>query len=477
MSRKGKREHARRSHNAIHSKTAEPPQARNRQPPMALSLHHVDLDPLQHKPAPRRYAWTVFAIVFALMVVDYVDRQVVVSMFPHLKSHWSLSDAKLGALVSIVSITVALGTVPLSLLADRWSRVKSIFLMALVWSAATITCAYATSYEQLLGARAVVGLGEAAYGSAGAALLATLFPVRMRSTVLGAFLAAGLMGSVLGVVLGGVIAERWGWQAGFGAVGIPGLLLAVLFLLVVRDYKTVAMPAARAARAKSRMSASAVVAALLKPRSALVTCVGAGLQLIVVSTTYAWLPSYFNRYYSLAPDQAGVKTGLVVLIGGIGAIAWSIVADRLTPRFPTARLHVPAIAAVLTAVFMITAFAAFPPGLAQFALIIAGAATMTGSIGPVCAVVVDVVHPGLRATAASVLSLAQNLFGLAAGPLITGRLSDAYGLPFALSVVPLFCLCAAVAFVLAARTYVSDAANAEAEVAASPLQPLAPQAA
>jgi MFS family permease len=135
--------------------------------------------------------------------------------------------------------------------------------MALVWSAATITCAYATSYEQLLGARAVVGLGEAAYGSAGAALLATLFPVRMRSTVLGAFLAAGLMGSVLGVVLGGVIAERWGWQAGFGAVGIPGLLLAVLFLLVVRDYKTVAMPAARAARAKSRMSARAVVAALL----------------------------------------------------------------------------------------------------------------------------------------------------------------------------------------------------------------------
>ena len=206
--------------------------------------------PPTDRPAPRRYAWTVFAILFALMVVDYVDRQVVVSMFPHLKAQWDLSDGQLGALVSIVSITVALGAVPLSLLADRWSRVKSIFLMALVWSLATIACAFAGSYAQLLGARAIVGVGEAAYGTVGAALLASLFPPRMRSTVLGAFLAArASLGSVLGVVLGGFIAERWGWQAGFGAVGVPGLVLAFVFLFIVRDYKTVALPTADAATA------------------------------------------------------------------------------------------------------------------------------------------------------------------------------------------------------------------------------------
>ncbi|HET9045326.1 MAG TPA: MFS transporter, partial [Casimicrobiaceae bacterium] len=216
---------------------------------MSLAIHRIEYDAAGHRPAPRRYAWTVFAIMFLLMVVDYVDRQVVVSMFPHLKAQWGLSDTELGGLVSIVSITVALGTVPLSLLADRWSRVKSIFVMALVWSLATIACAFAHDYSHLIAARSVVGLGEAAYGSAGAALLASLFPVRMRSTVLGGFLAAGLVGSVLGVALGGVIAERWGWQAGFGAVGIPGLLLAVLFLLIVRDYKTVALaPAAPSLR-------------------------------------------------------------------------------------------------------------------------------------------------------------------------------------------------------------------------------------
>lgn len=432
---------------------------------MSLVMHPTGYDAAAQKPAPRRYAWSVFGIVFALMVVDYIDRQVVVSMFPHLKAQWSLADTQLGALVSIVSISVALGTLPLSLLADRWSRVKSIFVMALVWSCATIACAYATSYGELLAARSVVGLGEAAYGSAGAALLATLFPGRMRSTVLGAFLAAGLIGSVLGVVLGGVIAQHWGWQAGFGSVGVPGLVLAVLFLLIVRDYTTVALPKAEHVRPKAAIALRSVVAALLKPRTAIVTCIGAGLQLVMVSTTYAWLPSYFNRFYGLTPDRAGARTGIVVLVGGIGAIVWSIVADRMTPRFPCARLHVPAIAATATALLMGFAFAILPPGPAQFVFIVAGAATMTASIGPVCAVVVDVVHPAVRATAAAVLSLAQNLFGLAAGPLLTGLLSDAYGLPFAMSVVPLFCLLAAGVFVLAARTYRFDLDNAETGVA------------
>jgi predicted MFS family arabinose efflux permease len=286
----------------------------------------------------------------------------------------------------------------------------------------------------------------------------------MRSTVLGAFLAAGLVGSVLGVVLGGVIAQHWGWQAGFGAVGVPGLVLAFLFLLIVRDYDTVALPTAERAHGGARPAASVIVKALLRPRTAIVTCVGAGLQLVMVSTTYAWLPSFFNRFYGLTPDRAGAQTGVVVLMGGIGAILWSVVADRLSGRFPRARLQVPAIAAVATAVLMLFAFAVLRPGPAQFAFIVAGALTMTGSIGPVCAVVVDVVHPAVRATAASLLSLTQNLFGLAAGPLLTGLLSDAYGLPFAMSVVPCFCLLAAGVFLLAARTYVSDLKRASDDV-------------
>ncbi|HEX6571804.1 MAG TPA: MFS transporter [Steroidobacteraceae bacterium] len=402
----------------------------------------------------RRHAWFVFVVLVLLMVIDYVDRQVVVSMFPHLRAQWNLSDRQLGSLVSIVSVVVALATVPLSLLADRWSRVRSIVVMAVVWSLASIACAFARDYDHLLVARGFVGLGEAAYGAAGAALLASIFPARLRSTVLGAFLSAGLVGSVVGVMLGGVIAERWGWRAGFGLVGVPGLVLALLVWLVVRDEGAMAAP--KASGVATPVPLRQVVAQLLRPRTVSYTCVGAGLQLLVVSSIWAWAPSYFNRHYGLAPDVAGIRTGLVVLLGAVGSVGWSVLADRLARRDARARLYVPAAVAVATAVCMCSAFGLAAPGPVQFALILAGGTVMTGTIGAVAAVVVDVVNPTLRATAAAVLSLTQNLIGLAAGPLLVGLLSDAYGLTFALSVVPLCCLLAAGMFVTAARSYAAD---------------------
>jgi predicted MFS family arabinose efflux permease len=274
--------------------------------------------------------------------------------------------------------------------------------------------------------------------------------------VLGAFLAAGLVGSVLGVVLGGVIAEHWGWRAGFGVVGIPGLILALAFRFVVREDRHSAIAGRAHGPGQPVLRVGATLAAVLRPRTLLVTCVGAGLQLIVVSTIWAWMPSYFNRYYGLTPDLAGIKTGVVVLLGGVGAIVWSAVADRLTARHPNARLYVPAAAGVATALLLSTAFGVAGPGVPQFILILAGATAMTGTIGPVAAVVVDVTHPAVRATATAVLSLAQNLIGLAVGPLLTGALSDRFGLPFALTVVPLCGLLSAAMLVLAACTYEAD---------------------
>src|SRR5690606_3782968 len=120
------------------------------------------------------------------------------------------------------------------------SRVKSIAVMATAWSLATISCMFTRNFGQLLAARAVVGLGEAGYGSVGAALISSVFPARLRGALLAGFFATASVGSVLGVLLGGFIAAHWGWQAAFGVGGVPGLVLALLYLKV-RDYKTVAL--------------------------------------------------------------------------------------------------------------------------------------------------------------------------------------------------------------------------------------------
>jgi MFS family permease len=286
----------------------------------------------------RGQAWFAFVMTIGLMLVDYVDRQVIVSLFPYMKTDWGLSDKQLGALVSVVSVTVALGALPVALLADRYSRVKSIVVMATVWSLATISCMFTRNYAQLLGARAFVGLGEAGYGSVGAALISSVFPARMRSMLLAAFFAAASIGSVLGVMLGGLIAARWGWKAAFGVVGFPGLLLALLYLKV-RDYRTVDLtPELNQATRSTGSTVSFVARALVRSPTMLWVCLGGAAQLIVVSAIWSWLPSFLNRFHGVAPDQSAIKAALVVLCGALGSVVWGIVADRAGEKRPRNKL-------------------------------------------------------------------------------------------------------------------------------------------
>jgi MFS family permease len=403
-------------------------------------------------------AWFAFAMTIALMLVDYIDRQVIVSLFPYMKLEWALSDKQLGALVSVVSITVALGALPVALLADRYSRVKSIVVMATVWSLATISCMFTRNYAQMLTARAFVGMGEAGYGSVGAALIASIFPARMRSVLLASFFAAASVGSVLGVMLGGLIAAKWGWKAAFGVVGIPGLVLALVYLKV-RDYRTVDLTPEldRATRSTGR-TAKFIVEALVRSPTMLWVCLGGAAQLVVVSAVWSWLPSFLNRVHGVAPARAAVEAALVVLCGALGSLVWGAVADRAGRRRPRNKLLAMTVMCLVALGVLMPTFAATGTleASTQFALIALGGFLMTCTVGPVSAVVIDVVHPGVRATGASVLALFQNLFGLAAGPFLTGVLSDALGLQTALTLIPAFGALAAIFFVLASRNYERD---------------------
>jgi MFS transporter, Spinster family, sphingosine-1-phosphate transporter len=439
----------------------------------------MDLHALEKRPGDDGYlfgprpAWFAFAMTLALMVVDYVDRQVIVSLFPYMKADWGLSDKQLGALVSVVSVTVALGALPVALFADRASRVKSIVAMAAVWSLATISCMFTRSYNQLLAARSLVGLGEAGYGSVGAALIASHFPSRMRGALLAGFFASASVGSVLGVMLGGLIAARWGWQAAFGVVGLPGLVLALAYLKV-RDYRTVKLDAALGAKRRSVGEATRHIAGLLlRSPTMLWVCVGGAAQLIVVSALWSWLPSFLNRVHGIAPAQAAVKAALVVLGGALGSVVWGALVDRAGARRPGRKLAAMALLCIVALLVLAFAFGAQRLGIAltaeaQFLLIVLGGFVATCTVGPVSAIVVDVIHPGVRATGCSVLALFQNLFGLAAGPFLAGVLSDAWGLQLALTLTPAFGVLAALAFLLAGRSYAIDK-----DRAAAPTAPLA----
>ena len=149
----------------------------------------VVVHPAPTKKARRLFPWVVFTLTFGLLLSDYMSRQVLSSVFPFLKLEWALTDTQLGALTSVVALTVGLLAVPLSLLGDRWGRVKSIVLMAVIWSLATAASAIAANYEQLMLARVFIGVGEAAYGSVGLAVVLAVFPAYRRASFTGAFMA------------------------------------------------------------------------------------------------------------------------------------------------------------------------------------------------------------------------------------------------------------------------------------------------
>nr|WP_242540484.1 MFS transporter [Trinickia mobilis] len=407
----------------------------------------------------RTYAWTVFALTFGLLLSDYMSRQVLNAVFPLLKVTWGLSDTRLGALSSVVALMVGVLTFPLSVLADRWGRVRSVILMGALWSLATLGCAISRNYGDMLLARAFVGVGEAAYGSVGLAIVLSIFPPSLRATLTGAFMAGGAFGSVFGMSLGGVVAAHLGWRWSFGAMAAFGFMLVVAYRLTVTEKRVGASRWAEEGRALAQPATRPSFRALLKGlfSTVSVNCayVGSALQLFIMGAVLAWMPSFLNRYYGFAPDKAGVGAAAFLLLGGAGMILCGIATDRVSRVLPI-RKWVSAIVYSLSSFVLLVVGFHLHAGPVQLVLIAIGIFLVAGTSGPAGAMVARLTPEAIHASAFGTLTLVNNLLGLAPGPLVTGMIADRIGLLGALQVIPFAALVATLAFVVGKRHYPGD---------------------
>jgi MFS family permease len=382
-----------------------------------------------------------------------------------LKTEWGLSDTQLGSLSSIVALMVGFLTFRLSVLDDRWGRVKSIVLMASIWGLATLGCAVATNYGEMFAARFFVGVGEAAYGSVGIALILSIFPPRLRATLTGSFMAGGAFGSVFGMAMGGVIAVRMGWRWSFGSMALFGLVLVLAYRLVVTEKRlgterhAAEMP--KQEEQAIRIGFIPLLKSLFSTRSVKCAYIGSGLQLFVMGALMAWTPSYLNRYYGMHADKAGIVSAAFVLISGVGMVLCGIVTDRFSQHNPT-RKWAFAISYCLISFICLCLALQLPTGPLQLALLAVGVFLVAGTSGPAGAMVAGLTPTSIHATAFATLTPANNLLGLAPGPFVPGMLADHLGLLDALRLITFIGLAAGTMFMIGKRSYAKDLSHLDA---------------
>ncbi|HOT43443.1 MAG TPA: MFS transporter [Spirochaetota bacterium] len=406
----------------------------------------------------RGYTNYIFILLFLLYFFDYVDRMVVTSLFPHIKEEWGITDAQCGMLVSAIYWSIVLFTIPASVLVDRWSRKKTIGLMAVVWSIATAVCALTKNFGQLFAARCVIGIGEAGYAPGGTAMLAGLYPEEKRSRMMGIWNASIPLGSAVGIALGGIIAKEFGWRHAFGLVALPGLIVAILFFFV-KDYKTVdlvkTVKAGDEGKPKVRMNKMDVFREFIHTPSLIFTYFGFAAMTFVTTSLITWLPTFFNRVHNIPMDQAGMKGGSVMLLALVGAPVGGLLADLWLKKRKNARLLFSVIVALLSAIFLATGLVFFN-GNAQYIFILLMGLVVVAFVPAAAAVTQDVVHPGLRAISYALCVIVQNILGSSLGPIVVGSLSDNYDIQTALLVLPAFLVVAAVLFFIGSFFYERD---------------------
>jgi len=400
------------------------------------------------------YSNYVFMLLFLLYMFDYIDRTIVTSMFTSIERDYGISHMQSGLLMSAVYWAIVILTFPVSILVDRWSRTKTIGVMAIMWSIATALCALTGNYVQLFMARLLIGVGEAGYAPGGSAMISGLYPIDRRARMMGIWNASIPLGSAIGVMLGGVIAVKLGWKHAFGIVAIPGMIVAILFLFV-KDYKTIDLSFVDKYSNKIKMEKKDMVKEFLSKPSVLFTYFGMAAVVFVTTSMLTWLPTYFEKMRGIPQETAGKMASSVMVLALIGAPLGGYLTDHWRKSRENARLLFPAVSTLFSAIVLFIALALFK-GSFQYVLFLIFGVLVLAFISGAASVTQDVIHPGLRASSYAIAVVVQNLLGASTAPVIMGKIYDLTNIQTALSILPLVLMVGAILFWLGSRHYVKD---------------------
>jgi MFS transporter, Spinster family, sphingosine-1-phosphate transporter len=276
------------------------------------------------------YGWAIVALLWVVALLNYLDRQIIFSVFPLLKDDLRLSDRELGLLGAAFLWVYGLLSPISGFLADRFGRVRVIIVSLLVWSLITWLTGHARTFEELITARALMGLSEACYIPAALALIADYHARGKLSLATGIHTSGIYMGIILGGWGGGWMGEHYGWRYAFTVLGVFGVLYTLVLLPTLRGKET----AAREEVAKPRFL-PALRELLSLPGFKTLTLVFGAFSLANWAI-YTWLPVYLYERFNMKLAAAGFSATFYIqaasfggiLLGGLLADRWNKVSAR-----------------------------------------------------------------------------------------------------------------------------------------------------
>ena len=380
--------------------------------------------PADQTRAPNSLRLTLW-ILLIVYIFNFLDRQIVNILAEPISQELGLSDTQIGLMTGIAfaAFYTILG-IPIARYADRPSsnRVRLISVSLVVWSAMTALCGVAQNFVQLLLARIGVGVGEAGCTPAAHSLIADLAPPEKRASAISFYSLGVPIGSLLGMIIGGQIADNFGWRIAFMVAGLPGIMMALVVWWVLRDPRMAGAVAVQ--KAVPTLSTREALREVLSSRAFVYLAIAGAAAAFLGYGKGTWTTIFFIRTHGMSPGEVGLWFGIG---GGIAGILGTWGGGWLAERFGgTNRRHVLTAPAIGMAMAIPLAISAYWMEVWWISLILLLIPTMLNALylGPTYSCAQGLVPLRARAMAAAMLLFAQNLIGLGLGPLFFGILSD-----------------------------------------------------
>ena len=368
-------------------------------------------------------------VLTCVATINSIDRQVFGLLMPWIQKEFALSDTALGLLSGpAFGVTYALCGLPLAMLSDRRSRRLIISLCLALFSLAMISCGTAPSYAWLIASRMTVAAGEAGTQPASQSMIADSYGPADRTLPMSILFMSSAAGGLLGFLIGGWCGQWFGWRATFVALGVPGVMGAVLTYLLLHD------PARGGAEIDDRSSIErgAMMPVPVWTAIRLLSAIPSYRHIVMASALWAfvgfsiplWVPSFLIRTYGVSSGVAGTLMAFYIgIIGAAGAYGMGRISAARGRRGLPRILPGLAICAAISMPFSLILFATRSPVVAALAAILPAAIIM-GANGPVASLVQTIAPPQMRATASALKHLIVTIVGLGIGPPVIGLISD-----------------------------------------------------